>query len=159
MGESKQNNRFLNQTILIPKNFFNVKRDVYSSLVCSVRHITKRKKYAFVKFSRISQHGKWICFKGVRINHTFPVHQLVLFVVLYDRNSIVLRISDIFVHLFGVSLSEGLLSHPTHFVTPPFHFAKFDLFTDAISANYKHSSPWIQVRSFLLAIHGNVPYT
>ena len=94
MGESKQNNRFLNQTILIPKNFFNVKRDVYSSLMCSVRHIIKRKKYAFVKFSRISQHGKWICFKGVRINHTFPVHQLVLFVVLHDRNSIVLRISD-----------------------------------------------------------------
>ena len=94
MGESKQNNRFLNQTILIPKNFFNVKRDVYSSLVCSVRHIIKRKKYACVKFSRISQHGKWICFKGVRINHTFPVHQLVLFVVLHDRNSIVLRISD-----------------------------------------------------------------
>ena len=38
--------------------------------------------------------------------------------------------------------------------TPTFHFAKFDLFTGAISANHKHSSPWIQVRQFVLAIRG-----
>ena len=38
--------------------------------------------------------------------------------------------------------------------TPTFHFAKFDLFTGAISANHKHSSPWIQVRQFALAIRG-----
>ena len=37
---------------------------------------------------------------------------------------------------------------------PTFHFAKFDLFTGAISANHKHSSPWIQVRQFVLAIRG-----
>ena len=37
---------------------------------------------------------------------------------------------------------------------PTFHFAKFDLFTGAISANYKHSSPWIQVRHFVLALGG-----
>ena len=37
---------------------------------------------------------------------------------------------------------------------PKFHFAKYGLFTGAISANYKHSSPWIQVRHFVLALGG-----
>ena len=37
---------------------------------------------------------------------------------------------------------------------PPFHFAKFDLFTGAVSANYKHSPPWIQVRHFATATRG-----
>ena len=37
---------------------------------------------------------------------------------------------------------------------PTFHFAKFDLFTGAISANHKHSSPWIQGHRFVLAIRG-----
>ena len=34
----------------------------------------------------------------------------------------------------------------------PFYLAKFDLLTGEISANYKQSSPWIQVRQFAAAI-------
>ena len=43
---------------------------------------------------------------------------------------------------------------PCFLRTPTFHFAKYGLFTGVISANYKHSSPWIQVRHFVLAIGG-----